>query len=227
MTGKKARGSRGGEGKRQSNHRAVGAASCREAWFKRCPSVRFSRVCGATWCSLGHVRLHTVSIHAPARGATQWNGHNVYDYTFQSTLPRGERLLFANDDGWFDTVSIHAPARGATQSPLRSSFNTSVSIHAPARGATSVLSVKYHTVKVSIHAPARGATLIMVWYRNRCLFQSTLPRGERHLIPTDVPCLCCFNPRSRAGSDRDGRRRYIYQRVSIHAPARGATPPYG
>ena len=55
-----------------------------------------------------------VSIHAPARGATE---------SFLCIV--------------FDThVSIHAPARGATESFLFIVFDTHVSIHAPARGAT-------------------------------------------------------------------------------------------
>ena len=55
-----------------------------------------------------------VSIHAPARGATQ------------------EEVIIANQF----TVSIHAPARGATQVGCTYWQLDNVSIHAPARGAT-------------------------------------------------------------------------------------------
>ena len=55
-----------------------------------------------------------VSIHAPARGATEVK-HGVLD-----GLP----------------VSIHAPARGATGIERTNMPETNVSIHAPARGAT-------------------------------------------------------------------------------------------
>ena len=56
---------------------------------------------------------------------------------------------------------------------------------------------------VSIHAPARGATLSRIaspvaW----AMFQSTPPRGGRHLLLARL-CRWCA--------------------VSIHAPARGAT----
>ena len=77
-------------------------------------------------------------------------------------------------------------------------------------------------------------------------FQSTLPRGERHDDRVAPVPLSCFNPRSRAGSDRLIKAfRHIIggfnprsragsdkqaeaaedfgQVVSIHAPARGAT----
>ena len=57
-----------------------------------------------------------VSIHAPARGATQ-----------MSVVLYGET-----------TVSIHAPARGATIGKYLYPQLVQVSIHAPARGATGV-----------------------------------------------------------------------------------------
>ena len=59
--------------------------------------------------------LLAISIHAPARGAT--DGillRNNIHVEFQSTLPQGERPL---QDMAYDPevdISIHAPARGAT-----------------------------------------------------------------------------------------------------------------
>ena len=55
---------------------------------------------------------------------------------------------------------------------------------------------------VSIHAPARGATIEFVVSMGRYF---------------------CFNPRTRTGCDKGGRKMTKYQEVSIHAPARGAT----
>ena len=77
------------------------------------------------------------------------------------------------------------------------------------------------------------------------VFQSTLPRGERHKRPLFFVCEANFNPRSHEGSDRRyhrperdplfqstlprGERRKLYQikcqlkYISIHAPTRGAT----
>ena len=155
---------------------------------------------GGSWTS-------SVSIHAPARGATS-RGCRIWSAGwFQSTLPHGERR----------------------QPPLLWPFCQSVSIHAPARGATCAS----YSLQQSGHR-----------------FQSTLPHGER------LRFLCCFlflrsfNPRSRTGSDgqapspwilfgsfnprsRTGSdqmyfvNRFISDYVSIHAPARGATPWYG
>ena len=59
-------------------------------------------------------KLKDISIHAPARGAT-------------------EATEFF-DDG--EGISIHAPARGATISDINNEYNCIISIHAPARGAT-------------------------------------------------------------------------------------------
>ena len=56
----------------------------------------------------------TISIHAPARGAT------VRRFRFRR----------------FFVISIHAPARGATYWRLNVRPNANISIHAPARGAT-------------------------------------------------------------------------------------------
>ena len=55
-------------------------------------------------------------------------------------------------------------------------------------------------------------------------FQSTLPRGERPGLPTGTCSATSFNPRSRVGSDLVGCREHVLVlRVSIHAPAWGAT----
>ena len=100
---------------------------------------------------------------------------------FQSTLPRGERLV----------ASSVVSTRLAFQSTLprgerhhgwgTATPNIQISIHAPARGATQNDSCTMSAITISIHAPARGATLQIV--KTDILvfeFQSTLPRGERH-----------------------------------------------
>ena len=79
-----------------------------------------------------------ISIHAPARGATEIITERDTRKKFQSTLPQGERrgltlVVFAQDG-----ISIHAPARGATKFNSGRSRGKVISIHAPARGATRV-----------------------------------------------------------------------------------------
>ena len=61
-----------------------------------------------------YIALSIISIHAPARGATE-----------KERADQTENL-----------ISIHAPARGATKHLQNESPHTIISIHAPARGAT-------------------------------------------------------------------------------------------
>ena len=143
-------------------------------------------------------------------------------------------------------VSIHAPARGATHSRLSGKQPHRVSIHAPARGAT-LTGKAADSETVSIHAPARGATPRLDAQIGELIkFQSTHPRGvrpgenilmavigsfnprTREGCDTSSSALqwqnCSFNPRTREGCDRDVCGVGGDNLVSIHAPARGATP---
>ena len=167
-----------------------------------------------------------VSIHAPAWGATR---------------PQGGPGVA----GW---VSIHAPAWGATLPQDRLTHGLShVSIHAPAWGATrQYFDQKVLHNVVSIHAPAWGATLVvfMVFPPFRCFnprtrvgcdkmrdatvmelvaFQSTHPRGVRPGRAWSTRGSRCFNPRTRVGCDVRAVLPARLRRVSIHAPAWGAT----
>ena len=166
-----------------------------------------------------------ISIHAPARGAT--------GFIFLSAINR--------------TISIHAPARGATRSRTeqkqnREYFNprsregsdftffkrSLIQSHFNPRSREGSDFFRFRQpVKpfcISIHAPARGATRIndLAFYEHQP-FQSTLPRGERR-SPIDHPGGdIYFNPRSREGSDQIVICEDRLRKISIHAPARGAT----
>ena len=122
-----------------------------------------------------------------------------------------------------------------------------ISIHAPARGATST-SVRWGCIPGTFQSTLpRGErqTTRQAW-DNVYLFQSTLPRGERRLPQDRQKLATDFNPRSREGSDRNTTRYYALNgnfnprsregsdqdpcpvmleiiKISIHAPARGAT----
>ena len=54
-------------------------------------------------------------------------------------------------------------------------------------------------------------------------FQSTLPRRERRFHSRRMRTCCNFNPRSREGSDLLVTGALYSARISIHAPAKGAT----
>jgi len=56
------------------------------------------------------------------------------------------------------------------------------------------------------------------------MFQSTRPRGARQKHSNQYQYILSFNPRARAGRDPTQQAQALPLRVSIHAPARGATP---
>ena len=210
-----------------------------------------------------------ISIHAPARGATQ--------------RPEG----LPSQAG----ISIHAPARGATTGSDGNTHKVVISIHAPARGATvcwGIVPPAGSNFNPRSREGSDGGRAKKWQSINQ--FQSTLPRGERQPLasiagsgwnfnprsregsdpkpqaqpnariyfnprsregsdgsrPAGSTTTPYFNPRSREGSDRAlrcgrcrhkdfnprsregsdagrGQTNHILQRISIHAPARGAT----
>ena len=123
----------------------------------------------------------SVSIHAPARGATGALGYTILvNVCFNSRARKRRDKAVIGKVEIVTRVSIHAPARGATCSALTCfampgsfqftrpqearldvtaiSTHETVSIHAPARGATRAKRREFALFVVSIHAPARGAT---------------------------------------------------------------------
>ena len=141
-----------------------------------------------------------ISIHTPTKGATATFDFIEGRRTFQSTLPRRERLC-------------HTCCR----------LGLIISIHAPARGATVLETISGKEVPISIHAPARGATIFQHFNRFSLLFQSTLPREERPSLYFKSSINFYFNPRSRERSDKCLASCFDIIKISIHAPARGAT----
>ena len=123
-----------------------------------------------------------------------------------------------------------------------------VSIHAPARGATKWAQKGVIVFAVSIHAPARGATSCGEDnFRSEWSFNPRSRTGSDNVLVHVLLAPLCFNPRSRTGSDTScslssanflrfqstlphGERLKVdslseaLTNVSIHAPARGATP---
>ena len=130
------------------------------------------------------VRLfpYSISIHAPAWGATCW-----------LTPP-------AAHTGYFNP----RPRVGGDADFLVGCNNWVISIHAPAWGATLPLFPPPLERKISIHAPAWGATRNRICGRHNEKFQSTPPRGGR-LEGDIVRCgTGNFNPRPRVGGDGNG-----------------------
>ena len=169
----------------------------------------------------------TVSIHAPARGATRITLTNRQHPTrFNSRTREGCDREPTLEEVRAARVSIHAPARGATQlSDIEADKIVAVSIHAPARGATHNKRYALLPIQVSIHAPARGATKIEIFsYVYPSSFNSRTREGCDDFVPPFGWIIKGFNSRTREGCDAACfllKQCHLF--VSIHAPARGAT----
>ena len=171
-------------------------------------------------------RIAAVSIHAPARGATlPPERHQSLSRGFQFTRPRGARHGEKNSLFPFRGFQFTRP-RGARPISLMYSRETfGVSIHAPARGATQELLGKISRVDVSIHAPARGATTkLLLSQRQLSRFNSRAREGRDQFNTKFTLNITSFNSRAREGRDEPVQFAHARLRVSIHAPARGATP---
>ena len=167
----------------------------------------------------------SVSIHAPARGATMFDPTRKSRFFVSIHAPRGGRpepvTTTSSRVARFDprpraggdrqrladvradlVVSIHAPARGAALHSSLVSYEYGFRSTPPRGGDSHVLSA-LTAGGVSIHAPARGDWTSLSADRPT-EFRSTPPRGGRLVTVSDVS----------AATD-----------VSIHAPARGTTPP--
>ena len=79
---------------------------------------------------------------------------------------------------------------------------------------------------ISIHVPSWGTTVYHVSHNNLVLFQSTFPRGERHLRHTICTHRIHFNPRSLVGNDVYPSYFYHQFHISIHVPSWGTTRPH-
>ena len=106
---------------------------------------------------LEYLHLLDVSIHAPARGATELRRRLSFKFKFQSTPPRGGRRL---NSGRFLRMQL-------------------VSIHAPARGATLEYRPRHYAQRFQSTPPRGGRQPHWHFLTSLWLFQSTPPRGGR------------------------------------------------
>ena len=186
-----------------------------------------------------------VSIHAPARGATEVSRTSMSLRTGFNSRARKGRDNTAIGSKRALVVSIHAPARGATtcfqSDPTRfAGFNSRARkgrdrdgvFTVPAqegfnsrarKGRDSRLTLNARLPDVSIHAPARGATSADGIRLRLGPFQFTRPQGARHYRYRHIASYLCFNSRARKGRDIAVDAGEVQGDVSIHAPARGAT----
>ncbi len=142
---------------------------------------------------------------------------------FRSALPRGERpqpIASSRSLGRFRS----ALPRGERQQTITTRRQSAVSIRAPARGATHTAADAAAVYGFDPRSRA-GSDGMSVQSSQAAVFRSALPRGERPGCRCSPRRRPCFDPRSRAGSDDAGGCGAVDSRVSIRAPARGATLP--
>ena len=95
----------------------------------------------------------------------------------------------------------------------------------PRRRRPGALSVPAHGFGVSIHAPAKEATSVTGFISVTSSCFNPRPReGGDSIATTRRARRCSFNPRPREGGDDPGASPETVGRVSIHAPAKEATP---
>ena len=146
------------------------------------------------------LRWWGVSIHAPARGATNTYSDIPHNICFNSRSREGSDCFFDTATNLGHCFNSRSREGSDCQVPLLC-LQGRVSIHAPARGATFGATTLTVEEEVSIHAPARGATRVLRVWMPSLAFQFTLPRGERR-NPSFRSRICwSFNSRSREGSD--------------------------
>ena len=94
----------------------------------------------------------------------------------------------------------------------------------PRRERRDSIDTAVSSAAISIHAPAKGATTINQWSMPTNIFQSTLPRRERLWLSWGLIRVVKFQstlPRRERLSARPVMQQLL--RISIHAPAKGAT----
>ena len=144
---------------------------------------------------------------------------------FQFTLPREERRQVQAQPLTLQNFNPRSHERSdhITQSFVFRFFNFNPRSHERSDETYKTL---YISDLISIHAPTRGATLLKLAISISLIFQSTLPREERHIAFRCFPFTYYFNPRSHERSDNvylNDNHAFI---ISIHAPTRGATIQY-
>ena len=169
--------------------------------------------------------IRTVSIHAPAKGATKKgisdrieNGsfnprsregsdiqiriHSVDQRLFQSTLPRRERHGLDEEPHGGQGVSIHAPAKGATAA-VQEINKSLIGFNPRSREGSDCIRLYFIRLANGFNPRSReGSDRSRTGDKQKPdRFQSTLPRRERRYILPDGDVDSGFNPRSREGSD--------------------------
>ena len=150
-------------------------------------------------------RIHGISTHAPARGAT------------------AIRARCADSEH----ISTHAPARGATISPLSTLSTYASFLLTPLREGRRITALR-STMKTNFYSRPceRGDRTAQARIRGADIFLLTPLREGRRTTPNTtgaIPSLFLLTP-LREGRLNDAESEAPSEFISTHAPARGATP---
>ena len=144
--------------------------------------------------------------------------------SFQSTPPHGERLEVILRVLFVFSCFNPRPRTGSDKTATHYFKASGVSIHAPARGATALPSPPVPRNRFQSTPPHGERPGSAPMPSCSLTFQSTPPHGERPRSDRTAARDQSFNPRPRTGSDLVQIELPPEIKVSIHAPARGATP---
>ena len=146
-----------------------------------------------------------ISIHAPAKGATElhWVPMQWLLY-FNPRSREGSDEMVHGVISLTDVISIHAPAKGATDNLAGSDisildFNPRSREGSDPKATQNVIGY----VQFQSTLPRRERLYDLMEKAEGLGFQSTLPRRERLSALDNLRTLYDFNPRSREGSDHN------------------------
>ena len=147
------------------------------------------------------------------------------------------------------SISIHAPAKGATGLCVGALVQSGISIHAPAKGATCTSCPTWRSCCNFNPRSREGSDAVLsTGKRSQGHFNPRSREGSDAVLRGQYDARNHFNPRSREGSDNSPDRDHSNDRnfnprsregsdsvpcileqlekISIHAPAKGATETY-
>ena len=125
--------------------------------------------------------MTTISIRAPARGATYNLRYIYFSRIFQSALPRGERRVDTNLAFHMFLFQSALPRGERRKWTLDTRRNKAFQSALPRGERPRYPSARSFPGVISIRAPARGATHGRRQTGYITKFQSALPRGERQV----------------------------------------------
>ena len=134
------------------------------------------------WC------CKTISIHAPAKGATSMQqALQQGGLIFQSTLPRRERRTSQSAVSSQLLFQSTLPRRERQRCLFHAGTPDGHFNPRSREGSDSEALLAPQVSDISIHAPAKGATAESLVCARLSAFQSTLPRRERHYAVRETP----------------------------------------